>query len=257
MSKLDMMMKSTKAYLTKHSPKILTGLGIAGMVTTTVLAVRATPKAMQLIEEAELEKGSNAVHVALTPVETVQTVWKCYIPAVVTGGLSVLCLISANTANLRRNAALATAYTLSETALKEYKEKVVSELGEKKAQEIKGAIAKDKLEKAPVQNNEVIMVEKGGNTLCFDAMSGRYFKSDMESLKKAVNELNRQMRYDMYISLNEFYYAIGLDPIEIGDNLGWNIDHGYIEPDFSSQLATDGTPCLVISHTVEPRYEFR
>ena len=151
---------------------------------------------------------------------------------------------------------MATAYTLSESALKEYQEKVVETIGEKKEQAIQDAVAKDRIEKNPVSTNEVIITEKG-DTLCLDYPSGRYFKSDREKINKAVNELNRRMRDEMYISLNEFYYEIGLSGIGIGEELGWNIDQGYIEPSFSCQLAEDGTPCLVISYLVGPRYDFR
>lgn len=165
-------------------------------------------------------------------------------------------MIGANSVNLRRNAALATAYTLSESALKEYQEKVIETIGEKKEQAIQDAVAKDRIEKNPVSTKEVIITEKG-DTLCLDYPSGRYFKSDREKINKAVNELNRRMRDEMYISLNEFYYEIGLSGIGIGEELGWNIDQGYIEPSFSCQLAEDGTPCLVISYLVGPRYDFR
>lgn len=243
---------SIRTSAAKHSPEILMGIGIAGMVATSVMAVRATPKALRLIEDKKAETNEEK----LTPIETVKTTWTCYLPAVITGGVSVACLIGANSVNTRRNAALATAYTLSESALKEYQEKVVETIGEKKEQSVRDAIAKDKLEQNPVTNREVIITDKG-DTLCFDAISGRYFKSDIEKLKKAVNELNRRMRDEMYISLNEFYYEIGLNSIGIGDELGWNIDNGYIEPSFSSQLAEDGTPCLVIGYHVEPRYDYR
>lgn len=236
----------------KHSPEILTGIGIAGMITTTIMAVRATPKALILIDEKKEELEAEK----LPPKELILTTWKCYIPATTIGTVSVLCLISASSVNLRRRAALATAYTLSESALKEYQEKVVETIGEKKEQSIRDAVAKDKIDKNPASNCEVFITEKG-NTLCFDAVSGRYFKSDIDKIKKAENELNRRMRDEMYISLNEFYYEIGLDSISIGDELGWNIDNGYIELQFSSQLADDGTPCLVLGYLVEPRYDYR
>ena len=87
--------------------------------------------------------------------------------------------------------------------------------------------------------------------------SGRYFKSDIEKIKKAECELNRQMLDDMYVSLNDFYYEIGLDSVKLGDELGWNVDSGYIDLSFSSQLASDGTPCLVIDYSVAPRYDYR
>lgn len=243
---------NVKRAMKKHSPEILTGIGIAGMLTTTVMAVRATPKALILIEE---QKDKTEVK-TLTPVELVKATWICYIPAAVTGVASIACLIGASSVNVRRNAALATAYTLSESALKEYREKVIETVGDKKEQSVRDAIAKDKVDRNPVTTKEVIITEKG-NTLCFDAVSGRYFKSDIDKLKKAENELNRQMRGEMYVSLNDFYYEIGLDGISIGDDLGWNIERGYINLDFSSQLAEDGTPCLVIGYDIAPRYDYR
>lgn len=243
--------RNMRTAVKKHSPEILTGIGIAGMITTTVMAVRATPKALILIEEKKDELEVNE----LTPKEIVQAAWACYIPAAVTGTVSIACLIGASSVNIRRRAALATAYTLSESALKEYQEKVVETIGEKKEQSIRDAVAKDKMEKNPVSNREVVILERG-NTLCFDTVSGRYFKSDIEKIKKAVNELNLRMRDEMYISLNEFYYEIGLNGTSIGDELGWNIDQGYIDVSFSSQLADDGTPCLVIEYHIAPRYDF-
>lgn len=249
---LSKIAKSIRTVISKYSPEILTGIGIAGMVTTTVMAVKVTPKAIILIEE---RKNNDDVD-KLTFIETVKTTWTCYIPAAVTGGLSIACLVGASSVNVRRNAALATAYTLSESALKEYQEKVIETIGEKKEQSVRDAVAKDRIDRNPVSSREVIITERG-NTLCHDRISGRYFKSDIDKLKKAENELNRQMRDEIYISLNEFYYEIGLNSISIGDDLGWNIDHGYIELNFSSQLADDGTPCLVIDYQVTPKYDYR
>ncbi len=243
---------SLKTAIKKHSPEILTGIGIAGMITTTVMAVRATPKALILIEERKEEIGAEK----LEAMDMVKTAWACYIPAAITGTLSVACLIGASSVNARRNAALATAYTLSESALKDYQGKVIEMFGEKKNEAVKDAIAKDKVEKNPVVTREVIITEKG-NTLCYDAISGRYFKSDIEKIKKAECELNRQILDDMYVSLNDFYYEIGLDSVKLGDELGWNVDSGYIDLSFSSQLASDGTPCLVIDYSVAPRYDYR
>lgn len=244
--------KYVKSATVKHSPEILTGVGIAGMVTTTVMAVRATPKAMRLLEDEKKRQNVDK----LEPRDIVKTTWKCYIPAAVTGTVSVVCLIGASSVNARRNAALTAAYTLSESTLRDYQKKVIETIGEKKEQTVRDAVAKERLEKNPVENKEVIITAKG-ETLCFDAVSGRYFKSDIDKLKKAENDLNRQMRDEMYISLNDFYYEVGLDPVELGEDLGWNIDDGYIDLHFSSQLATDGTPCLVIDYGYGPRYDFR
>lgn len=249
----------------RHSPEIFTGLGIVGMATTTVMAVRATPKALSLMEEEQdrrlrrLKHDENVVsfpHLEpLSKKEIFVLVWRCYLPSIITGTLSVVCLIGANSINTRRNAALATAYTLSESALKVYKDKVIETIGEKKEQTIHDAIAKDKIEQNPVNTKEII-ITCNGNTLCYDALSGRYFKSDIEKLKQAVNELNRQMLDETYISLNDVYYGFGLDNIKLGEDIGWNVNKGFIDLQFSSQLASDGTPCLVIDYQVQPRADY-
>lgn len=236
----------------KHSPELLTGIGIAGMVTTVVLAVRATPKALRLIDE----KKADIPEENIPRIEAVKAAWKVYVPAVLTGILSTICLIGANSVNQRRNAAIAAAYSLSESALKEYREKVVETIGERKEQAIRDDIAKDKIIENPVR--EVIVSDRG-STLCYDSLSGRYFKSDIEKLRRIVNDLNRRMRDEMFISLNDFYCAVDnpdLGPTKLGDRLGWNIDKGYIDLNFSSQLTTDGTPCLVLDYTVVPEYEY-
>ncbi|GHU53683.1 hypothetical protein AGMMS49975_12410 [Clostridia bacterium] len=250
-SNVSTIIKSVGAAMRTHSLEILTGIGIVGMITTTVMAVRATPKALALIDEKKKEIGEDK----LTAARTVKVAWKCYIPSAVTGVASVACLIGAGSANARRNAALAAAYTISDSAFKEYKKKVVETVGDKKEQDVRDAIAKDKVEHNPVSNCEVIITEKG-NTLCYDVLSGRYFKSDIELLKRAVNETNRDLLSERFISLNDFYYNIGLTETTIGRDIGWCVDDGFIDLNFSSQLAEDGTPCLVLNYIVAPRYDY-
>lgn len=243
--------KSIRIAMKKHSPEILTGIGIAGMITTTIMAVRATPKALILIEDKKDELETDK----LTPIETIKTAWPCYIPSALICTVSVCCLIGASSTNFRRNTTLATAYTLSESSLKEYQEKVVDTIGEKKEQVIRDEIAKDKIVDNPIRN--VILTEKSGSTICYDVLSGRYFKSDRDEINRVVNELNRQMRDEMYIALNDFYFELGLDSIKIGNELGWNIDKGYIDINFSSHIDANDTPCLVLDYRVAPVYDYR
>lgn len=244
--------KGVQFTLSKHSPEILTGIGIAGMITTTVLAVRATPKALDLIEEAKKEGRKDE----LTVVETVKVAWKPYIPAAITGATSVACLIGASSVSLRRNAALATAYKLSETALTEYREKVIETVGEKKEKVVRDAVDKERIEKDPITKKEVIITGQG-KSLCYDCISGRYFESSRELIERAENEFNKQIIHDLYgySSLNEFYDLIELDHISIGNDLGWNV-HNLIDINFGSQLTDDGRPCIVIGHNNPPSYKF-
>ena len=248
--------KDVQTVLTKHSPGILTGIGIAGMITTTILAVKATPRALSCIdakkEELALESDDN-----LTPVETVKATWKCYVPAVVTGAVSTACLIGANSVNARRNAALATAYNLSATALAEYKEKVVETFGEKKEREVRDKVAEERLKKDPLNQSSVIITGVG-ETRFYDNISKRRFTSDVEKVRRIVNDLNaRMLDGEDHISLNDFYYELGLEGLAYGDELGWNVSKygraGMIKINFSAHLENDGKPSIVLEYEVEPK----
>ena len=237
--------------LNRRSPEILAGIGIAGMLTTVVLAVKATPKALTLIDEASNEKNAD-----LTKSEVVKVAWKPYVPAIVTAVMSTTCMIGSVHIGCRRIAALSTAYKLTETAFSEYKEKVVETIGEKKEKTIQEKVAKEKLEKNPVTKSNVIVTGKG-STLCLDAAFNQYFQSDYEAIRKAVNDVNYQMLGCNYVSLNDFYDALGVDRIPIGDEVGWNMTkEGKVEIEFSSQIASDGRPCLVIQYLVAPKYDY-
>lgn len=253
MNKIDLskFANSVRGVIQKRTPEILTGVGIAGMLTTTILAVKATPKALIMIEEAKRAQEIDK----LKPIEVIKTTWKCYIPSVITCGASIACLVGASSVNMRRNAALATAYEISKTALTEYRDKVVETIGEKKEQTIRDKIAEEHIDKNPVSKGDVIITDKG-NTLCYDHHSGRYFKSDIDKIKKAVNEVNRLMLRDNYVSLNDFYDELGLEHTKIGDELGWSINDGLLELYFSSQITDDGTPCIVINYEEAPKYGF-
>lgn len=240
--------KTLSVKAAKHSPEILTGIGIAGMVTTTVLAVRATPKALMLLEEATDEKQED-----LTVVETVKVAWKPYIPAAATGAVSIACLVGASTVNARRNAVLATAYKLSETALTEYREKVTEVVGEKKEKEIRKEIAKDRLEKQPIDTNRVVVTGKG-DKFCRD-QAGREFTSSIDTIKRAEVKLNKRITQDHYASLNDFYDELGLDSTNLGEAIGWHEDDGYVEVDIHPIMLHDDI-CLMLDFSVDPHYEY-
>lgn len=263
------MFKEFQRFTKKRSPEILTGIGVASMITTVVLAVKATPKAMELIEEEkvfkekELHEGGifteddekNAF--SLTPIETVKAAWKPYVPAAITGITSIACIIGANSVHVRRNAAIATAYQLSTAALSDYREKVVETIGEKKETVIRDKVAKKKIEENPVNNSAVLITNKG-NTLMYDTYSDRYFRSDIDKIRNAVLTMNEKMvnSNEMYVSLNDFYDEINLKHVEIGDSIGWCISQGKLDVRFSAQITEDNEPCIVIDHLVPPAYGY-
>lgn len=254
MNKFKELFHGAKTLASKHSPEILAGLGIAGMITATVLAVKATPKALQLIEEAKEEQGVEE----LTPVETVKAAWKPYVPTVVTCVASTACLIGSVNVSTRRNAALATAYQLSSTALSEYREKVVETIGEKKEKEIKEKIAQDKVDKKPASASEVIVMG-GGGVLFLEPVSMRYFTSDVETVRKVINDINFRLTTGMeeYISLSELYDEFGLSHTATSDDVGWNLGRdGQLHVDMPLATTDDGKPCFMLDYHVAPRWDF-
>lgn len=241
--------KGVQRTLTKHSPEILTGVGIAGMVTSTVLAVKATPKALRICEIVKEENKEPK------KIDYIKAAWKCYIPAAVTGVVSTACLIGASSVNLKRNAALATAYQISQTALTEYREKVIETVGEETEKVVREKVAEEKVKQNPIGDREVIMIG-GEDFYCIDSLTGRCFKSNENTIKRVQNDINRRLLNEMYVSLNEFYDEIGLSHTGIGDELGWNIDDGTLEIFITAVKDEKGRPCLVLDYNIAPKYDF-
>ena len=242
--------------ISKHGPEILTGIGIAGMVTTTVLAVKATPKALRLIEEAKETKHAEK----LEKKDVVKVTWKTYIPAAVTGVASIACLIGSTSIHARRNAALVTAYQISTAALNEYKNMTLETVGEEKVKEIRDKIVKknvDKIETPAPQSSTVIIGAKD-ECLFYDVQFGQYFYSTVEKVNEAKNKFNYQLLSGQYASLNELYDEFGTDRIDIGDSLGWNVSrHGMLDISTDrTQIAKNGKPCFVIEYHTAPEYDY-
>ena len=245
-------MEKTKATMSKHKPEILVTIGIGCMVASTVTAIKATPKAMQLLEA---EKKALDVE-ELTKTEAIKATWKCYIPTAVTGVVGVGCLIGASSVSARRSAALATAYKLSETAFAEYKEKVIETIGEKKEKTVRDKVNKKKLESEPVRNAEVI-VTGSGTTECYDVMHSRRFRCDIDKIKKAENEINRLMLDNDSVSLASFYREINLPYSEFDEKLGWHrSDVKRIELYYGSLLIDDCIPVMTVEFRTPPVYEY-
>lgn len=243
------MAKSVWAGAKKHSPEILIGMGIAGAASSVIFAVKATPKAMILLEEKRQELGVEKLEAK----EIIKTAAPVYIPTAVSFGVSVACIVGASSVNARRNAALTAAYTLSESTLRTYRDKVLETVGEDKEREIRHKAAIEQQQKTP-EPQTLVVSSAAGQLKCFDSLSGRYFVSTKNEIDKAVNEFNRQLRDDMRISLNDWYDLIGLDTNKLGDMLGWDIERGYVETCYASRLDEDGLPCLVVNYVEPPHY---
>jgi hypothetical protein len=238
-----------KNYFIKHEPELLVGVGIAGMISSTILAVKATPKALRLIEQ---EKGYSDT---TKPLNIIKIAWRPYLCPVILSAASITCIVGGTTINTKRNAALTTAYAITENAFSTYRNKIIETIGEKKEKAIRTKIAQDDVNNDPPVNNQVV-ITSNGTTLFKDAISERYFRSDIDKIRKVINELNRKMLIENYIALDDFYYELGLKPMKNADKLGWNVDDGLLEVYFDACLAENDEPCIVLTYNIYPKYGY-
>lgn len=248
---LSLAAKNVGRTISDNSPVILTGMAVAGSLGSVVLAAKAGMRAQRELDDLleEIEAG-RADEDLLTFQGKLKTTWKFYIPAGLMTGATVACVIGANSVNTRRNAAIMSAYSLTDKAFQEYKEKVAEKIGEKKEQEVRDDISKDRLEANPPKENSVVVVGDG-KQLCYDGMTGRYFQSDMQTIRKAVNDINQQCINEVYASQNDFYRLLDLDPVAIGEEVGWRSDH-MLDVSYSSHITGEGVTCLAIDYLVGP-----
>lgn len=240
-----MILKRFSHAIVKNSPKILTGCAVSGVIGTVIFAVKATPKAQIVLEEKRREYEGE-----MPWYEQAKAVVPVYIPTLAMGSVTIGCIIGATAIASKRNAVLASLYSASELALKNYQQKVVETIGERKEHEVRAAMAKDEMMSNPVSHANVIETGYGGE-LCYDELSGRYFYSSMDRLRRAENAVNRKIISEMWVSLNEFYSEIGLESIELGKDVGWNVD-GMISLGFTTQMSDDDRPCIVMQFYNRP-----
>lgn len=242
-----------------NTPTILTAIGVTGTIATVVLASKASFKAAEILAERR-EDDKRLINQGQVPIEEIDElsskkveiglVWKCYIPAAATGVITVACIVGANQVSTRRAAALASAYSVSQEAFREYKDKVFEKLGEKKEQAIRDEIAQDRVNETP---QGTFMMFSESSVICQDLYSGRYFDCDMETIRKAVNDINWALLNEGEASLTDFWDLIGLSKTSDSDEIGWLVDtNKKFEVRFSSALSPNNRPVMTIEFDTTP-----
>ena len=244
--------KQAQKFTIDNSPFILTAIGTAGVITTAVLTAKATFKAAELIAAEEYVRVHGMQNAEpFTNKEKAQIVWRLYLPAVGSAVLTCGAIVGANQIGTRRSAAMAAAFSVSEKAFSEYREKVQEKFGEAKAKQVVDEVQQDRVNRDFNDGEREVIILGGGDQLCYDSWSGRFFKSDMETLKKAMNDLNHRIINDNYASLTDFYNLLGLDQIAESDEIGWNVDK-LLDIHFTTTLTPDGKPAISMEYQVTP-----
>lgn len=237
----------------KNSPTILTAIGVAGTMTTAFLTGRAAIRAQKILEVEEQDHIIDEVPTDLDLKQKAAVTWKVFVPAVVSGTITVTCIVAANRIGAQRAAALGMAYTTAQKLLKNYEEKTVEVVGKKKANDIQNAVIQKQLSEMPKRNREVVVVD-GQEHLCFDAWSGRTFRSSHQLIRENILDAGRELLHSGYISLNGVYGWLGLPHIDGGNGVGWNNDQ-RLDVSFNYQ-GHNNEPCAAITFVPLPSEKY-
>lgn len=252
-------------FLEKYSPTILTCIGAVGVVATAVTAVRATPKAIELLEDTRHQKWEDAhcptqyaKDYELTPVEMVQAAWKPYVPSVLIGAATITCLFGANGLNKRQQAIMTSAYIFLDQSYKNYRAKVIEMLGADTDKDVQKEIVKDK-----VKETDILPPRSDETLLFYEEHYGELFERTMLEVQDAEYQLNRKLAIDGEVTLNDFFRFLGLDERKVGDALGWSCETicdcnhpAWIDFEHELVETDDGMECRFITMVDPPVADF-
>lgn len=248
-----------KLTLKKYTPEILTGIGIAGVIGSTVIACKSTLKVEEILdkhnemmdnirEAEELVKSGTLTEMdytdeeirrdkAITTIQTGVKLLKLYGPAIALESFSITCIIAGHAVLTRRNLALVAAYDGLKAAYEKYRQRVIEDYGEdvdrmyrtgrrkevieEKVKDEKGRTRTEKREEEKFDPNAVSQYAR-----FFDESSRKWSKTpeyNLLFLKSQQNFANDRLQARGYLFLNEVYEALGLQPSQAGSVVGWII----------------------------------
>lgn len=241
--KVNQIVQHVERSVRTNAPTILSGFGIGGVAVTAYLAAKAAFLASRVIDREDQRVYTIGAD-SLTRRDQFDLTWKLYIPAVISGALTVTCIIGGVKAGTKKTAAAYSLLTVSEKAFDEYKEKVIEQIGVKKEQAVRDSVAKDLVAKNPPPT----IVIGGGTVLCLERHTGRYFMADMETLRKAENTINAQLFREDEATLSDFHHLVGLPPTSHSSAVGWRSDKLF-SLDYSTVMSDDGRPCIAFDYS--------
>lgn len=251
--KLNILVKQAKKAVAENSPAILTALGVTGTLTVAYLTGKASFKAAEILAQETARRRVDG-DPEMDNWDKVDLVWREFVPAAGIAAMTVSAIIGANHISTKRVAAFASAYSMAEKGIAQYKDKVLEKVGEKKEREIREEVAKQRIQDSPLATSPIIVTGQGDH-MCFDAYSGRYFQGDIEKVRAAVNDINFEIINNGHASVSEYWALLNIDPTSESDDLGWNTDK-KLEVDYDSVLTKEGRPCMVVTFKSSPRPRF-
>lgn len=243
--------RTAKSIITANSPVLLVGTAVAGVVSTGILAARGGYKARGILDAAEAERAMKS-EPPLDLQEKVKLTWLCYAGPAATGVSTIIAVSGVHLIHTKRHKELAALYAVASTRLDDYRAKAEQMLGPKKTQDLQNELAQEELDRNPLNDNRQVIILGGGQEICYDSWSDRYFTGSQPIIDKAFNEVNLALAEYGECSLNEFYDYVGLPTIPYGDDFGWS-GGGKLEPTFGGAMTPDGRAAICFGFKREPK----
>lgn len=241
----------------KHSPEILIVAGIAGVVTSAVMACKATTKINDILDQTKEEVGkvNDALvnekipedvyskedakkDLAIIYIQTGVKLVKLYGPSLILGALSITSILASNNILRKRNVALAAAYAAIDNGFKEYRGRVIERFGKDLDRELKYNIKAKEISETTVDENgkettvtktvPVVESEEPSDYARFFCEGCAGWTKDPEMnlvfLKQQQNWANELLKTRGHLFLNEVYDMLGIERSKAGQVVGWVYD---------------------------------
>lgn len=251
--------RQVKMFMKTNKAEVLAGVAIVGVVATAITTADATIKAVKIVEDRAIDQQNlnfgfeSDLEVAKTPLDKRQIfdlVWRFYIPPAMLGVATIVCVLGSNRVSAAQTAAAATMYTISERAYSDYRERIAEKIGPGKDVETVDEVNANVFDEPSLDRDSIFDTHQG-DVVCQDCVSGRYFYSSVDAIRRAENEINSRVLRDDIIVLSEFYDLIGLNETTVSDHLGWGLDN-QLSIHYTPVMSEADRPCVYISYGVKP-----
>lgn len=210
----------------KNSPHILFAVGVVGIVGTAYLAHRAALQVQEVLPDpeynGELSKKEKAV--------VTRDVIRVYTPPVLVGVVTIGCFTGSHYILHKRYTGVVAAYAVLDSAYKEYRKRVIAEVGEEKERELYyGTKQIEYIADDGTTQVKTVSAGRSEYSKFFDKKNVNYIEGNPQYslifLKAQQNFAHDRLQSRGYLMLNEVYKELGFEPTTRGAVVGWVKDN--------------------------------
>ena len=240
-------------FLKNNSSTILTVIGSIGVGVTAIMSARDTIKAMKRIKERE-EDSFHKSYLKIDTKEKIKIAAPCYIPTIISGVSTILCICGSNKINKNVQKSLTSAYVLLDQSYKEYRKSVKEIHGEEGDLEV--------IKHTAERKEEPYMVKGADMDVFFDFYTMQFFYSTISAIQAAEKTANEMLETQGYVSLRAMHALLGEPELETDNLLGWSVEagkiYGYddVKIEITPMVKDDGSKYYTIDYSIEPTEDY-